>query len=328
MRKAELLRQSALVALGLVSSCALGQTGAISYPTRPVTTVVAIASGGPIDFEARLYATKMTELTGQPFVLDYKPGAGGAIGSAYVAKAAPDGHVLLVASAALTVAPAFYKNLPYDTVKDFAPVSLMSKRYSVLVVHPSFPARNFVDYVAYARANPGKINFGTSGVGSISHLSAAWMHNATNTRVTFLPYKGNTPLTQDLIAGRLDVSTANLLGVAPLVKAGKVRVVAFMSNVRSSLLPGVVPIAEQGIPDFDHVNWLGYVAPGATPTAIVNKLGEAFARVARMPDVVTTLETAGGALVGSTSGEFRQVINTEIARWRRVVEENGIKPEE
>ena len=328
MHSANPLARLAILSLALGATQAFSQSPAGSYPSRPVTTVVAIASGGPIDFEARLYAAKMNELMGQPFVIDYKPGAGGAIGSAYVAKAAPDGYTLLVASAALTVAPAFYKNLPYDTVKDFAPVSLMSKRFSVLVVHPAFPGRNFVDYVAHAKANPGKINFGTSGVGSISHLSAAWMHNATNTRVTFLPYKGNTPLTQDLIAGRLDASTANLLGVAPLVKAGKVRVVAFMSNVRSPIFPGIVPIAEQGIPDFDHVNWLGYVAPGATPAVITNRLSEGFAKVAKMQDVVTTLETAGGALVGSTPGEFRQIISAELVRWRRVVEENGIRPEE
>ena len=315
------------VFLTAISQAAIGQEFTQHYPSRPVTTIVAIAPGGAIDLEARIYNTKMSAVMGQPFVLDFKPGSGGIIGSAYVAKAIPDGYTLLVASGAFSVAPALYKDLPFDPVKDFAPISQMSNRFSVLVVRASFPAENFREYIAYAKANPGKINYGASGVGGTSHLSGAWLHGASNTKVTFIQYKGNGPLTQDLSAGRLDVASYGLLPALPLIKAGKIRILAIMSKERHRLLPDVLPIAEQGIPEFDLVNWIGYVAPRGTPSAIVNKLSDGFSKVARAQDVAAKLDASGAVLVGGTPAEFARLITDEIARWRKVVEDNDIKAE-
>ena len=298
-----------------------------TYPSRPVTLILAIAAGGANDLEARLEAAKMGEFLGQPFLLDFKPGASGAIGNAYVAKSRPDGHTLLIATAAFTILPAFNKNLPYDTIKDFAPVSLMSQRTSVLVVRPSFPAQTFAEYIAYARANPAKINFGTTGVGGTAHLAGAWMHTASNTNVTFIPYTGTGPQLPDLYSGRLDAAPVSVSVALPLVKAGKVRALAVFEDKRSKLLPDLPTVAEQGIAGYNSVLWLGIAAPAATPAPIVNRLNEAFIRVAKSPDVISTLEGQGNEMVGSTPAQFRQLIATETERWRKVVQDAGIKIE-
>ena len=311
-------------------NCAVvfAQGAADNYPNKPVTVVAAIAAGGPIDLEARPYLAKISAMMGQSFVFDFRPGAAGTIGAGYVAKARPDGYTLLVISAGFTVFPAFYKDLPFDVVRDFAHVSLMSERTSVLQVPVSFPAKTFPEYIAYARANPGKINYGTTGVGSITHLAGAWMHGATNTKVTFIPYKGTGPLLQELMAARVDVASGTLVSALPLMKTGKVRPIAILNDKRSTLLPGVPTVAEQGVPGYNYSNWLGFVAPGGTPVAIVNKLSEGFARVARMPEIVSALEAEGSIAVGSTPAQFRQLIVTETARWQKVVQETGIKLEE
>ena len=296
-----------------------------SYPQRPVVVVAGIAPGGPIDLEARVYVTKMTSLMGQSFVLDFKPGATGTIGAAFVAKARPDGHTLLVASASFTIFPSVYDDLSFDVVKDFAPLTLATQRTSVLQVNPSFPAKTLSEYLAYARANPGKINFGTTGAGSGSHLAGAWLHTATNTKVTFVHFKGTGQLLQEVIAGRIDVASGTLVLSFPLIKTGKVHPMVILNDQRSKLLPELPTVAEQGIPDFNYSNWLGFLAPAATPVPIVNKLGEAFARAARSPDVIASLDVGGSIAVGSTPAQFRQLIITETARWRKVIQAAGIK---
>lgn len=217
-----------------------------SYPSRPVMVVAGIAAGGPIDLEARLYTPRISALLGQSFVLDFKPGASGTIGAAHVARARPDGHTLMVVLAGFTVFPSFYKDLSFDVVKDFAPVSLMSERTSVLQVPVYFPVRSFPEYIAHARAHPGKINYGTTGAGSITHLAGAWMHWATQTRVTFIPYKGTGPLLLELVAWRVDVASGTLVAALPIIKAGKVRPIAILNDKRSRLMPEVPTVAEQG----------------------------------------------------------------------------------
>ena len=312
----------------LGSAAALAQGSADTYPTKPVVVVASIAPGGVITQEGRLYTTKMSELMGQQFVMDFKPGAAGTIGSANVARGAPDGYTLLIITGSNTVIPSFYKDLPFDIVKDFAPVSMMSKRTSVLVVHPSFPAKTFREYVAYARANPGKINYGASAGGGVSHLAGAWLHSLTGTQVTFIAYKGAGPQLIDQIAGRVDVAATALISALPLIRSGKLRPIGVMDDRRSELLPGVPTIAEQGVPEYNYANWFGIVAPAATPVAIVNKLSDAFAKVARSPDVARMLAEDGSITVGSTPAQLREVIISEASRWRRVIQENGIKLEE
>ena len=311
----------------LLCGVAHSQGTAEAFPAKPVMVIVAQTPGGPNDQEARIYMTKMQSLLGQPFVLDFKPGAGSIIGSNYVAKAVPDGYTILLAAGAFTIIPALSPEVSYDAVKDFAPISLMSQKPAAVMVNLNFPARTFAEYIAYARANPGKLNVGTAGSGSTVHLMSAWMHSATNTSVTFIPYKGVAPILPDLLTGRVDATIVTLLVAGPLLKAGKVRVIAVTDDKRSKLMPDVPTVAEQGIPGFSYTNWLGFVGPAATPAVLINKLSDAFAKTARLPDVIAPLEADGSTLVGSSPSHFRQLLVTESQRWRKLVQDAGIKAE-
>ena len=311
------------------SSTVFGQGAVDAYPSKPVTAIIPFAPGGASEQEARLYTTKMSELMGHPFILDFKPGNATIIGINYVAKAVPDGYTLLVVTSSFTAFPPLHKNLPFDIVRDFAPVSLMSQRPTVLLVSTSFPARSFAEYIAYAKANPGKINFAHTGTGGGFHLAGAWMHGATNTQVTFVPYKGTGPILPDLIAGRVDVTPAYLsAAVMPLIKAGKVRVLAISSSKRTNLLPGIATIAEQGVPGFNYPAWQGIIAPGATPPSLVNKISVGLATVAKSRDIVSVLEADGAEPVGSTPEQFKQLLADETERWRSIVHDASIQPED
>ncbi len=315
------------VSLLMMSGTTLAQGVVDSYPAKPVTIIVAQTPGGPNDQEARLYLGRMQANLGQPFLLDFKPGAGSVIGSQYVARSAPDGYTLLLVAGAFTMLPALSTQPSYDAVKDFAPLSLMSQKPAVVVVNPAFAPKTFGEYIAYARNNPGKLNIGTAGPGSVSHLLGAWMHSATSTTVTYIPYKGVAPMLPDLFTGRVDSGIVTVLVAMPLVKAGKVRVLAITDDKRSRLLPDVPTIAESGLPGFSYSNWLGFVAPAATPAGIVNRLADSFAKAAKSPDVIAALEADGSTLVGSTPAQFRQLIATEAVRWKKLVVDNGIQGE-
>ena len=318
---------------GILATClALASVSAFSqaneaFPTRPVMVIAGIAAGGPIDLEARLYTPRLGALLGQSFILDFKPGAAGTIGAAHVARAKPDGYTLMVISAGFTVFPAFYKDLPFNVVKDFTPISLMSERTSVLQVRPSFPATTFSEYLAYARANPGKSNYGTTGVGSITHLAGAWMHGETNTKVTFIPFKGTGPLLQELVAGRVDVASGTLIATLPLIKSGKVRALAILNDKRSELLPNVQTVNEQGIPGYNYSNWIGFIGPAGLAPAVLRTLNDGFSKVAKHPEVVAVLESQGSVAVGGSPAAFSRLITAETARWQKIVDENGIKLE-
>ena len=317
----------AICSAGLVSGLSFGSHAADSFPVRPVMVIVPVASGGPNDAETRLYMPKMHALFGQPFVLDFKPGAGSAVGTSFVAKAAPDGHTLLLVTSSSTIYPAFpdfHKTLPFDPVQDFAPVSLMSKKPTILVANPSFAPKDFVEYMSYVRNNPGKVNFGTVGAGSANHMAGAWLHSATRTKVTFVAYKGLGPMMPDLMGGRLDVTSAILSGVLPSIKSGKLRALALTGDRRSRLLPDVPTVVEQGVTDYDTSYWIGFSAPAATPQAVVDSLSEGFSKVAHMPDVAGPLEANGAIMIGSTPAQFRQLMLSEITQWRKVVRDSGI----
>ena len=305
----------------------LAQEPVSAYPSRPVTIVSPFAAGGPSDKEVRLETDKMQELLRQPFLVDFRAGAGGTIAASYVAKARPDGYTLLLNLSSFTTTPALFKDLPFDIAKDFAPVSVVSEKPTALVVGASFPAKNIVEYLAYAKANPGKLNYATTGPGSNQHLVGAWLHSFTNTSVTFVHYKGSAPLGLDLAAGRVDVSSTTLLAILPQVKSGKLRALAVTDRSRSKLLPDVPTMMEQGV-NLVYANWTGVLAPGATPVAIVNKLSDAFAKIVRTPDVIAKLEAAGNVPVGNAPAQFKQLIATETVTWQKVVREAGIKMEE
>ncbi len=323
------LKGLSVIVFLLSSGAAVGQGSADGYPSRPVTLILPFSAGGPTELIVRLYATRMSELTGQPFLIDYKPGAGGTLGAAFVAKAKPDGYTLLGSGASFTAGPALYKDLPFDTVKDFAPIFLMSQSPFVLVSSAGFPAKTFAEYLAFAKTNPGKINLGTSGASSTQHLLGAWLHSATNTKVTFVHYKGAGPQVIELLAGRLDVGLFPALLIAQHVKTGKLRALAMTDVNHSKLLPDIPSIADQGIPEFHYTLWTGALGPAATPAAIVIKLGDAFLRASRSADIAATLEAqdavpSGG---GNSAAQLAKIVVTETALWRRLVRENDIKAE-
>lgn len=306
---------------------ALAQAPSFS-PSRPVTAVAPYEPGGPVDIEGRMYTKKATELTGQQYIMEYRTGAGTRIGVGYVARAVPDGHTLLITNASFTVFPALYKDLPFDTLKDFAPLSQMSIKTNVLVVRASFPAKNFAEYVAYAKANPGKVNFAMLGSGSTTHLVAAWLSGVTDTKVALVPYKGGGPAMVDVVAGRVDAYLPALIAGMPFIKSGKVRPLGVITGSRSKLLPELPTIAEQGAPGLEWLNWTGFIAPRAVPAATLARLNDVFDKVAKSPDIISLSEAQGNVTVGGPSEPFARLIANETARWRKLAQENNIQAEE
>ena len=312
---------------GLVSA----QGAAGTYPIKPITIVIANAAGGSNDLETRLYTRSLTEGLGQPILLDYKPGAGNLIGNAYAAKAAPDGYTLLNVSTSFAVAPAFFTpgNVPYDPVKDFTAVSLVSSRGAMLVANPKLGVKTLPEYIAYARANPGKINFGTTGPGTIFHIVGAWLHSATNTKVTFIHYKGVGPMVTDLVGGRLEVGPTLFFTGLPFVREGRLLALANTGMERSRDLPDLKSISEQGVvPGFQYSSWSCFVAPARTPVPIVNRLSTEFAKAAKAPDLVKKMESEGIEMVASTPEYFQQLIARESVHWSKIVQDNNIRLEE
>lgn len=304
-----------------------GNAWAQPYPSKPITVIVPFAAGGPVDSDTRRFATKLSEILGQPVVIDYKPGAGTSIGAGYVAKAKPDGYTLLSDSSAFAVFPAFYKDLSFDPLKDLVPITMMHSLVSVLMVPAASPIRTFSEYLAYAKANPGKINYGTSGVGDISHLGAVWLHSMAGVNVTFVPFKGNGPLTIELLAGRLDAASASIVQVLAHIRAGKLRPLAVRGKERVKPLPDVPAVNEHpGMKAYASGNWLGFFAPAGTPPAIVDKLASALVQVVRLPEIAAELESQASTPVGSSPAEFRVFVAEEVARWKKLVAETGIKP--
>jgi len=310
----------------MLSGGAFAQSAADAWPARPVTIIVPVAPGSSTDLEARLYAQKLGEVTGgKTFLVDYKPGAGTTIGSGFVAKAAPDGYTTLLMSPSTLVSPLAYPNLPFDPVRDFAPVSLMSKRPSLLLANPGLPANNLREFLAYAKANQNKINIGTAGAGSVGHLSVEWLYGASGIKPTFIHYKGGAPATAALVAGEIHSTLASPGAALPLVKAGKLKILAVTTTERIKPLPDVPTAAESGAPFWEYAQWLGFVMPAATPSAIVNKFAGELAKVAKSPDVAQRFANDGMLMYGNTPEQFRQHIVAESARWAKLVKDTGVK---
>jgi tripartite-type tricarboxylate transporter receptor subunit TctC len=295
-----------------------------AWPSKPVV-IINPFPGGNTEIGARLYSAKLAEALGKPFIVDGKPGAGTVIANTYVAKAPPDGHVILITSASYTVVAATRVDLPYDPLRDLTPVSQMLTKPAMLMVTPSLPVNNYEEYLAYAKANPGALNFGTTGIGGAYHLVGAWLHGVTGTKVTFAHYKSTSQLFTDQMGGRIHVSPASVFNGLPYVKSGKLRAIAGISRERSSMLPNLKTVAEQGIPDFDYSAWEGIFTTGGVPRAIVTRLGAELTRIAKMPDVAEKFREDGSTMLGTTPDEFRRHVGTEIERWKRIVKENGIR---
>lgn len=318
------LSHAAAAAFLAASGNVAGQS-APAWPIKPVTIVVGVQPGAATDIEARLYAQKLTESTGRTVIVDYKPGAGSTIGTHYVVKSAPDGHNIIILAPTFTFSNLSYPNLPYDPIKDIAPVSLLSRRPSIVIVHPSLPVRSIAEYIAYAKANPGKLNVGTAGAGSFAELGWQWFNSITGIKVTIINYKGGSPASAALMSGEVQIAFSGISQMTPFIKSGKVRLIGVTTAERSNAIPNVPTMAEQGAPGFAYEQWIGVGVASATPPALISRLNSEFVRAAKSPDILAKLEDDGTIIVGSTPEAFRQRIASESARWRKVAQDTGAK---
>ena len=312
-------------ALCAVMSCAAAH--AQTYPSRAVRLVVPYVPGGGTDFTARVIAPKLSEALGQQVVVDNRPGGGTNIGSDLVAKAVPDGYTLLMMSLTFAVNPSLFKKLPYDTEKDLAPVSLVASAPLILVVHPSLPVKTLKDFIAHAKANPGKLNFGSGGPGTTPHLAGEMLKSMAGLQMTHVPYKGGGPALADLAGGQLQLMLENIPSTLPHVKSGKLRLLALSGLKRSALLPDVPTLDEAGLKGYDIVGWNGLFVPAGTPNAIVSRLHAETVKALALPDIKERLSGMGAEGVGSAPAQFAAFVKAEIKKWAQVVRAAGLRIE-
>jgi tripartite-type tricarboxylate transporter receptor subunit TctC len=323
------LGHSFVAALAMAMPGAMFAQPASVFPEKPVRVVVPQTTGGATDIQARLFAAKMGQALGQQFIVDNRAGGGAAAVLAFstVAKANPDGYTLLAVIPSFTFSPALYQGYPVDPVRDFAPVSLLTRAPYLLVVNASLPVSSVKELIALARARPGRLNFGAGNTGSGTHLVTLWFLSAANVDAVYVPYRSVGLAVLDLAGGRIEATLANVLGIGPHVKSGKLRALGISTAQRSRVFPDLPTVAEQGAPGYNASTFHGYAAPAGTPFPIVNKLSMEFARIVRSPEVVEKLSADGGEPVGSTPQEFRKLIAAEILVWNRVIRESGVKVE-
>jgi len=312
----------ALLLALLVSQAALAQ----AWPNRPVRFLVPFAAGAGInDIMARLVGQHLGAGLGQPVVIENRAGAGGIAGTEAAAKAAPDGYTFLMTNVSLVTSAYLYSRLPYDPQKDFVPVSLVATSPLMLVVHPSVAAKSVQELIALAKANPGRLNFGSGGVGSTPHLSVELFKSAAGIDAVHVPYKGGAPALNDLISGQLSFMIENVPGTMPFVKGGKLRALAITSAQRSLLEPALPTMAESGVRDYEVVGWQGLFGVAGTPPDIVVRLQAEVGKVLRLPEVRERLAALGAEPIGSTPAEFGAFVRAENARWGRIIREKGMR---
>lgn len=305
---------------------ALAQSGGGRYPSRPITLVVPFPPGGAVDNAGRAIADRLSKVLGQSVVIENKGGAGGALGSSQVARAAPDGYTLVVTSQTTHVVnPAVTPNLPYDAVNDFAPITLIERLANVVLINPSLPVKNFADFVRYVKANPGKLNYASSGNGSVAHLSMELLKAKLGLFITHIPYRGAGPALTDLISGQVQVTWNNLTSNLSMIQSGKLRALAVASPERSALLPDVPTFDELKLPDLNVTSWTGLAAPAKTPEPIITQLYEAMRTVLRDPDTVETWRKRGAIVPENiTPAQYRKEIQDRIAFYRNLAKANNV----
>jgi tripartite-type tricarboxylate transporter receptor subunit TctC len=297
-----------------------------AYPTKPIRLVVPFPAGGATDIIARAVSQKLTEAWGQSIVVDNRPGAGGNIGTELVAKAAPDGYTLEMGTVGThAINASLYAKIPFDHIKDFAPIILVAGVPNVLVVNPSLPVNSVQELIAYAKANPGKLNFASSGPGTSIHLSGELFKVMAGVQMTHVPYKGSAPALQDLLGGQVQLMFDNLPPSLPQIKGGRLRALAVTSLTRAPALPDVPTIAESGLPGFEASSWFGILAPAGTPPAIIAKVNAEVAKWLASPEGKEKLVAIGANAGGGSPEDFAQHIQKETAKWAKVVKESGAK---
>lgn len=303
-----------------------GAAAAQSFPSKPIRIIVPFAAGGTSDILARFIGPKLTEAWSQPVIIENRTGANGNVGADYVAKSAPDGHTLLLADmGALTIAPSVYPTLPFDPVKDFAHVVLVSYSPHILAVHPSVPVSNVQELIAYAKARPGQLNFAVSGTGGAPHLAGIEFQQRTGVQWTYIPYKGGSAAVLDVVAGQANILFNGMLATYGQVKNGKLKALAVSSAKRVAAAPDLPTVAEQGLPGFETGSWQGVVAAAGTPREIVAKLNAELTRILNTQDMKEKLAAQGTEVRTDTPEAFAAFIRSETTRWAKVVKESGAK---
>jgi tripartite-type tricarboxylate transporter receptor subunit TctC len=320
-------RICATVLASAVAAPVLAQGSATSFPTKPVRMVIALAPGGGVDTTGRVLASRWTESWGQQVVAENRPGAGGTIAAELVAKAPPDGYTLLVTSVGHANSPVFYKQLPYDVHKSFAPIARFVVAPNVMVVHPSLPVKSIRELVAFARARPGELLFGTSGVGGPQHLTLELFNSLAGTKIVHVPYKGTAPSMLDLIGGRVSVSAASLTSAMPHARSGKLRALAVTGKQRSLAEPDLPTVAEAGVAGFANDIWYGAFAPAGTPREIVARLSGDSVKALQAKEVRDRLLSTGLEPAPLAADEFGAFFREEVAKIAKLAATAGIKPE-
>jgi len=311
------------VAFAVLAGTAAAQT----YPTKPVHFVAPYPPGGINDIVARLIGQQMAQTLGQPWIIENRAGRGGNIGTDYVAKSAPDGYTLVHGGmGSLTLGPLLSK-IPYDTLRDFAPITLTARAPNILAVHPSLPVKSVKELIALAKARPGELNYATTGVGSTPHLMAALFASMAQVKMVHIPYKGGAPATTDLLAGQVPIGFVPIATMLPHISSGRIRALAVSSLQRTPQLPNLPTVSEAGLPGFEMTPWFGILAPAGTPVDVISKLNTELVRILRSPDTVKQLAAQGVEAAHTTPQEFLALIKSNLDKWGQVIREAGIKGE-
>ena len=307
----------------------VSQTSIVSaqtWPVKPIKIVLGFPPGGATDILSRDFAAKLSEELKQQVIIENKPGAGGTIGADIVAKALADGYTLTIGTTSNhAIAVSLYKKLPYDPVKDFAAITMLAVSQNVVVINPTVPANNIRDLVAYAKAHPGKLNFGSSGNGTISHLTGEMFNTLNGTQITHIPYKGSAFVFPDLLSGQISVMYDSTVSIGSLIKSGKVKALAVTGATRSKLMPELPTVAESGYRDFESTNWFGLFAPAATPKDILLKLNAAAVKVLAAPDLQARFALQGAEVVANKPDEAMAMVKADIVKWADVAKKSGAK---
>jgi tripartite-type tricarboxylate transporter receptor subunit TctC len=297
-----------------------------AFPTKPIRVVMGFPAGGPLDQHARLLTDRLQVQLGQPVLIDYKAGAGGIVGAQEVMRAAPDGHTLMLANTGVMVInPALYTKLPYSTLRDFVPVARTAMQPLALMVNPKVPVNNLKEFVAYAKARPGQVNYGSAGNGGSSHLVPEMFKSATGLFMVHIPYRGSAPAFTDLMAGQVQFMAESIPQAAQYHKQGKVRALAVTSRERNPALPDIPTVIETGIANFEVVGFYGFLAPAGTPKEVVNKLSDAFKAVMNQSDIRSRMVTQGADPAYLGADDFAKFLTAEMPRWADVVQKSGAK---
>jgi tripartite-type tricarboxylate transporter receptor subunit TctC len=297
-----------------------------AFPTKPVTIIVPAPPGGTADISMRIIAHKLSENLAQSVVVDNRPGAGGVIASQAVAQAAPDGYTVLMNYTSQAINPALYKKMPYDSVKDFLPVILLGRTPLVLVVHPSVPAKTMSEFIAYAKANPGKLNYGSAAIGGASHLGGELLNEMAGIDIVHIPYKGGAAAAADLLSGQIQMGLDSLLPLQPHLKAGKIRALGVTSAKRTAMVPDLPAIAET-LPNFEATAWFGIMAPAGTSRELVARWNAELVKVLHNPEIKDKLTKQGFEVAANSPEEYSAFLRAETDKWAKVVKKAGIKPQ-